>query len=173
MAAMAAAVPAQASAHAARMAAMAAPAVNVLEVLDKRPHNMALMAMPAVPVVLLALWAISMWLRPPSICQPRVVALAQAALVAIEVSPLPSTPARIYIWHLVAVAVVPAASAVVPATSEPVAPAVAVVAAVPLVTLPGWFTLEPQMVTIMQEQKAVKAARIVMAHRPPTVHLLS
>ena len=171
--AMAVAVPAQASAHAARMAAMVAPAANATGLTDRRPHNMAWMEVPAVPVVPLTIWDRSMRFCPLSRWLPLVAQQAQTALVAIGVSPLRSTLARMYIWHLVAVAAAPAASAVLPATSAPVVPAAAVAAAVPLVTLPGCSTLEQQMATIMQERKAVKAVPTVIAHRLPRALLLS
>ena len=171
--AMAAAVPVQASARAAVLAAAVAAAVNAPALLEMKKHNMAWMEVPAVPVVPLTIWDRSMRFCPLSRWLPLVAQRAQTVLVAIGVSPLRSTLARMYIWHLVAVAAAPAASAVLPLPSAPVVPAAAVAAAVPLVTLPGWSTLEQQMATIMQERKAVKAVPTVIAHRLPRALLLS
>ena len=53
------------------------------------------------------------------------------------------------------------------------APVVAVVAAVPQVTLPGYYTPEPVMVTTMQGLTVAKAVGMVITQQLPMVLMLS
>jgi len=160
-----AAVPVQASAH---VAATVVPVVQEVKDIHEKALvvgilPMAIMALQVLPALPLVPWAISMWPRPSSICQPQEAKQAQTALVA--------TPARVHYGMELTTGVLPAAAVAVPAalaaqpaTSGQVVLVVAAAAAVPAVALIGKV-----VVIIITMLWAAQAALMQMGHQLPTV----